>query len=365
MPSELSKVAVAIVTYGDRDKLLWRVLEGVFAQTAENRIGYLAVCDNGAGRESKALLADIAVYEPRLDIVTLSENEGSAGGYAEALRMAAASGCEYIWCLDDDNLPYPDALELLLAATKLAGAEAALLSLRSALLAYLQRARGLPVEEAFGRPYTFLSFSILDLPKKVRRRFVIRTDEADQQAPIRSLLAWVPWAPYGGLFFRSKLLSRVGLPDPNFYLYCDDREFTTRFIAQGYSVYLVPDSQIEDLEESWKSQPATNRRRWGSEILFGDGRKEALVRQFYEVRNTAFWESHSLGWSKNPLYILNASSYLLLLFIQALLLLGLGQRVPWLSFKVILGAAWNGWKGRLGKVDQTLLKLEPLFERKS
>jgi len=343
----VASVAVAMVTYGDRAKLLAQALEGLFTQTARDHIKHVVVCDNGAGKESKALLADTDLREPKLHIVTLPENAGSARGFGEAIRVAAACGCDYVWFLDDDNRPYLDALERLLDSLDLVEPRAALLSLRDSLPQYVRRAQGASVVEAFERRYSFLGFSVLDLPKKACQRLLDYGDEVEQGMLVRTPV-WIPIAPYGGFLCRTEQLSQVGLPNADFYLYEDDHEFTSRFVRLGYPIYLVPDSRIEDLEHSWHLR-RSNRSLWGSRRLLMNREEHMVVRQFFEVRNRTFFESHSRGWGRNPFYLLNALGFLLLLFVQALLLRSQGHRLPWLSFLTILSAAWHGWRGRLGQ----------------
>ena len=349
-PGELIKVAVAVVTYGNRTEHLSRMLEGIFQQTTSEAIHCVVICDNGASKESKTLLADVAAQRSKVHIVPLPENTGSARGFSEAIQAAAASGCTHIWCLDDDNRPYSDALERLLGSLESVEPGAALLSLRDAFPRYVRRAQGAPVEEVFERPYSFLGFSVLDLPKKVRRRFLAYSYDTSQTVSETNPV-WIPYAPYGGFLFKAEQLLEVGLPKDAFYLYEDDHEFTARFAARGHPIYLIPSSRIEDMEQSWYlSLP--DRSRWGSQRLLIDGEESMLMRRFYATRNRAFFEYHSLGWGRNALYSLNVSVYLLLLFIQTLLLRIHGQRLSWISFTTILRAALDGWRGRLGRVSE-------------
>ncbi len=355
-PSESVTVAVAVVTHGDRAEFLSQGLKRIFTQTVANRIGQVVVCDNGAGKKSKVLLADMSLREPRLHTVSLPYNTGSARGWAEAIRAAAASGCEYIWCLDDDNLTYPDALERLLNALEFVEPEAALLSLRRDRPLFVRRARGASIEDVFGQQYSFLGFSVLDLPRKVRQRLSPCNGEANWEEFSSKRPVLVPWAPFGGFLFKAEQVSEVGLPEVDFYLYGDDYEFTLRFTKRGYPIYLVPGSQIEDVDNLWFRR--RSNRSWGSRLLLMNGeenallRQEALMRRFYHFRNRAFFEYHSLAWGGNALYVLNAISCLLLLFVEALLLRIRGQRLSWLSFIVILCATWEGWRGRLGRVNE-------------
>jgi GT2 family glycosyltransferase len=340
-------IAVAIVTYSDRAELLSQVLDGVFAQTEEARIGCVVVCDNGAGQSTKDFLSSVGAREPKLRVITLPENTGSAGGYAKAIKAAVDSGCEYIWCLDDDNQPAPDALEQLLLALESVKPGAALLSLREDRPQYILRANGGSVKDTFGRPHSFLGFSVLDIPKKISSRilknFSNDTFEIHSEKPIP-----VPYAPYGGFFFKAKHLSQVGLPNEALYLYGDDHEFTARFVVKGYPIYLVPRSLIKDLERSWH-RDRIHASRWGSQQLLSDGEESKMERLYYSVRNRAFFETHCLHWNKSLSYVTNALGYLFLLFLQAFLMALRGQRLPWRSFLVIVRGVRNGLQGRLGR----------------
>lgn len=349
--NKIVKVAIATVTYGDRADLLGRMLDGVFNQTVQNQIAQVVVCDNGANKKSKALLADISSREPKLHVVSLLENTGSAYGFREAIGAAAASGHEYIWCLDDDNRPHPDALERLLDALQVVSADAALLALRNDRPEYVNCVQETCTEGAFGRQHSFLGFSILDLPKKARRLISLQSSSVKTKGELPKSLISIPYAPYGGFLFKTEQLSDVGLPRADLYLYSDDHEFTFRFTKQGHPIYLVPDSRIEDLERSW------HRRRpdkicWSRRILPTNNGEDVFVRQYYTVRNRAFFETHSLEWGRSILYWLNASSYLVLLSVQAFLLWFLGYRLAWQALTTVFQAARDGWQSRLGRVRE-------------
>lgn len=345
-------VAVAIVTYGSRTHFFSKVFKGVLSQTAANRIGLIVVCDNGADSQTKDLLVSLTNQEPRLHITTLPINMGSAAGYAAAIRVAADSGYEYIWCLDDDNLPAPDALQQLLLAMEIVEPGAALLSLREDRPQYVQRALGCSLKDAFGRSYSFLGFSVLDLPKKLRQRispFSIDTNSFPVyiEKPLQ-----VPYAPYGGFFFRADQVSQVGLPRADFHLYGDDHEFTARFVRKGFPIYLVPQSKIRDLERSW-SHDRISVTRWGSQLLLHDGEEEKINRLYYSVRNRIYSEVHTFGWAKHISYWLNSTVYLSILFIQALAMRLRRNQLPWTSFLIALKAVRDGLYGRLGQLEDS------------
>jgi len=349
----INNIGVVIVTYGDRVHFLAKVLKGVFKQTEVHRIKCVVVCDNGAEKGTKILLKSLANHEPKLRVVTLSQNTGSANGYAVAIKEAINCGCEWIWCLDDDNLPEPDALGQLIQTKNLVEPNAALLSLREDRPSYVKRACGLSLSKAFGPRYSFLGFSVLDLPQKIKPRLFRSIAPTGLPLPKSEEPLKVPYAPYGGFFFKATQIAEIGFPDASFYVYGDDHEFTRRFVAKGYSIYLVPKSRIKDLEQPWHQ----NRMRsalWTSNLLLHEGEEKYLEKLFYTIRNRVFLEMYSFGWKRNPLYYCNMLSYLALLFIQAFILRLKGKQLPWRSFFLILKAVKDGRRGRLGQIKGSL-----------
>ena len=99
-------VAALVLTYDAPENVL-ACVRAVAAQTVP--VAFILVIENpGARRVRPDALRDQAPGAVRL--VTLDENLGPAGGYAEGLRMLAESDCDAIWVLDDDVLPEPDCL---------------------------------------------------------------------------------------------------------------------------------------------------------------------------------------------------------------------------------------------------------------
>ena len=45
-----------------------------------------------------------------MDLLALARNEGGAGGFHEGMKRAHADGAHWMWLMDDDTVPRPDAL---------------------------------------------------------------------------------------------------------------------------------------------------------------------------------------------------------------------------------------------------------------
>ncbi len=358
-PRNTGRVAVVTVTYGDRAALLKRMLRGVRGQTAWERIVKMVVCCNGAGAETIAFLKSSFPGSGRIQTVILPENRGSAAGYAAALAAAAGCDCEHIWCLDDDNLPAPDALERLFEALAAPQEPVALFSLRNRRRNYARLAAGVSGREAFGSSSSFMRFSVFDIPAKILKRF--------ERAPIpfpdgkrrKKRRLPIPYASYGGLFFRREFLPRVGFPDASLYLYEDDTEFTARFIKAGYPIYLVPGSVVEDIEVPWYSGKDTRWGRWRLALLSGE--EEDLGRVYYSVRNRVIYETRHTRRRRHPAYYLNGLAYTTLLFLQAGIMKLRGDRFAWLSFEAVVAGALDGFRGRTGKKEALPRPRDRLF----
>jgi GT2 family glycosyltransferase len=336
-------VAVAIVTYGERSHLLARVADGLRTQTAASRIGAVCVCDNGAGPGTKAYLAAVAREWPQVQVVTVAENLGSAGGYKRAIAAAGETGAEYIWCLDDDNVPEPDALERLFEATRALGREAALFALREDRGPYRQLAATGRLEDAFGHRYNFLGLSLAGFPKAAWRRLALWRARPGARAPGGAID--IPYAAYGGFFFPARHLREVGLPREAMQTGVDDREFTSRFVARGHPIYLVPASRVRDVDDGWSHRRGL-RALLGHRILF-DGEADKLARIYVPVRNGVWFRSYVLGWRRHPLYRLNGALYLAGMLAQAVVMRVCGHRLAWRSFIMVVRGVRDGATGRV------------------
>jgi len=105
------RVCSVIVTYADRFHLLEQVINACYKEGVDKII----VVDNASEQNSRDKLKE---YESKnrdiLKVVYLDENIGPAGGYKRGLQEAyKCDECEFIWLLDDDNMPQKDSLKVL------------------------------------------------------------------------------------------------------------------------------------------------------------------------------------------------------------------------------------------------------------
>jgi GT2 family glycosyltransferase len=101
-------VCAVVVTF-NRKELLRGCLAALRGQTRP--LDQILVVNNHSTDGTEALLA--AEFAD-LPVLHLPENCGGAAGFETGMRWAYERGHEWIWVMDDDIVPYPGALELML-----------------------------------------------------------------------------------------------------------------------------------------------------------------------------------------------------------------------------------------------------------
>ena len=100
-------VVGVIVTY-NRLALLKETVGAVMGQTHPLR--KTIIIDNHSTDGTAEYLASIGGNNA-IETVRLATNTGGAGGFAEGIRRAALCSPGWIWVMDDDTVPAPDAVE--------------------------------------------------------------------------------------------------------------------------------------------------------------------------------------------------------------------------------------------------------------
>ncbi len=208
------QVTAVVVTY-DRLPLLRRLL----ARLAEvPGLDEVLVLDNASTDGTGAYLAGLDGRDGVL-ARTLPGNTGGAGGFHDGLAWAVERGADLVWLMDDDGLPDPGCLELL-----------------------LQHRGDLdfwgPVvvdEDDPGR----LVFPIR-LPGGTR--VVHRMDDVAGAAAdglIRDVVI-----PFNGVLVTRDLVERIGLPRAEFFIWGDDHEYRLRAERAGGRVATVVGARV-------------------------------------------------------------------------------------------------------------------------
>ena len=99
-------VAAVVVTFNRLEKLK-TVISSIEAQT--HPVEKLILIDNASTDGTREYLSALTCSVP-FEVVTMKQNSGGAGGFAEGMQRGYATGADHVWIMDDDCYPKPDAL---------------------------------------------------------------------------------------------------------------------------------------------------------------------------------------------------------------------------------------------------------------
>jgi len=219
--TRVETVAVVVVTYNRAD-LLARMLDGLAAQTRRPDAVYIV--DNASSDHTREVLERWHGGDLPLRVTHSTDNLGGAGGFHLGLRQAYGDGNDWIWLMDDDVVPAPDCLAVLLAQDE------------ACLMAVREDTSGRLVEKAATR------FD-LDNPLSLRPKTgMVETDYGTRAAmPERVELEIVA---FEGFLVRRDVVSRIGLPDPAYFIFYDDVDYAIRARRAGYRIWAVRDAVL-------------------------------------------------------------------------------------------------------------------------
>jgi rhamnopyranosyl-N-acetylglucosaminyl-diphospho-decaprenol beta-1,3/1,4-galactofuranosyltransferase len=212
-------VAVVVVTY-NRAELLERMLVGLAA--LDPAPDAVIVVDNASTDRTAEVL--VASEIDGLEVLRPTENLGGAGGFHHGMREAYARGFDRIWLMDDDVVPAPDCLGVLLAQD-----EACLMAVREDTAGHL-------VEKAATR------FDLAN-PLAIRPKTAMVETEYGERArmPERVELENVA---FEGFLVRREVVDTIGFPDPTYFIFYDDVDYAVRARRAGYRIWAVRDAVL-------------------------------------------------------------------------------------------------------------------------
>lgn len=218
----MDQIYAVVLSYKRKD-LLKRCLDGISTQSRP--CDGIIVVDNASNDGTEEMLLESQL--PNLKVFVLSRNTGASGGFSAGFRLAYQMGADFVWMMDDDVIPEPDALEKLLEAdSQLA-------------------AREQPRSFLISRAYTE-SGELTNVPQVDVRPNGI----AYENWPAMLDLGLVPVRPatYVSILVPRASLTRYGLPLAPMFMWGDDTEYTLR-ITQDAPGYIVGASRVLHLRQ--------------------------------------------------------------------------------------------------------------------
>jgi GT2 family glycosyltransferase len=216
-------VAVVVVTY-NRAALLLRMLGGLAA--SEHRPDAVIVVDNASTDHTQTVLAGARDAHPDLplQVITTEENLGGSGGFHLGVETAYEQGYDRIWLMDDDVVPAPDCLGVLMSVD-----EDCLLSVR-------EDRDGRLVEKAA------VTFDLRN-PLKVKPKTAMVETTYGERSAMPELVE-VENVAFEGFMVRRRVVEQIGLPDRDFFIFYDDVDYALRARRAGFHIWAVRDAVL-------------------------------------------------------------------------------------------------------------------------
>jgi GT2 family glycosyltransferase len=326
VPEPKEKIAAVVVTC-NRKVLLEECLDSLLAQSHPLDAVYIVDNHSSDGTHdhllARELIASVADSQESVEsarsvpvpgfpdrrlaihYVRLPENTGGAGGFHEGMRRALDAGFGWLWLMDDDVLTAPDALAVLVEKKRSLEARSG----EPVLLNSLVLAR----DQADGDRLAFPMQELSTDGDPKRGVYHWRLSEIRPMVE-DGLYRWV--CPFNGTFVPARITSRIGLPNPEFFIWGDEKDFLWR-AARQFDVYTAVDSKVyhppaRDAGFDW--------------------------RQYYNIRNMIVLNKHFRYTRLRNLKLIVVS-------------LVRGLRHGRWGLRLVLRAICDGRAGRLGKRD--------------
>lgn len=240
------KVIAVVVTY-NRSQLLKRNI----ACLRKNSPHAIIVVNNGSTDDTREWLAE------QTDLIVITQaNVGGSGGFYTGIQQAMERGADWIWCMDDDVFPRPDCLSNLLDHT--ASEEVGILAPRRLMEGniFTNDFQAVNLTNPFSSMYK----------KKLKKQVINK--------PVEIL-----GTAFEGLFIRKEAVEKIGLPNKDLFIFCDDTDYCLRAVLAGYKILYIPSALMD--KEKLFSNDTWNERN-----------KKKKWKRFYQIRNSTYLNHH-------------------------------------------------------------------------
>lgn len=239
---------VAVVVTHRRLADLRQTLAALLASPAGDLAAVLVV-DNASDDGTGDWLASLP--DPRLHVLTLTENRGGAGGFETGMRWAMERlAPDWLVVMDDDSRPEPGALSVF-QRLDLDGYDGLAAAVRcpDGSLADMNRPTFNP----------FWHKKILARTLLGGGRGAFHLGEKDFALPG---LRPIDGASFVGFFVRARVVAEAGYPDPALFLYGDDAIYTMGLTRAGYRLGFAPELRFEHASTTYSPADPRLRPLW-------------------------------------------------------------------------------------------------------
>ncbi|PTY38054.1 hypothetical protein BGP77_16495 [Saccharospirillum sp. MSK14-1] len=233
----MTDVAVVLVTF-NRLSLLQETLEALAQQT--RRVDEVYVVNN-ASTDGTTEFLDHYTGPLNLHHLSMIDNSGGAGGFSIGVEAAYRDGVDCLWLMDDDVVPKADCLAQLLAQN-------------DPVMVCLREDRDGKLVERASLTYDLERWWVGN-----PRRDSIEDLYPDSDSVPAGLSLAI--ATFEGLFIHRDVVKAIGWPDPKYFIFLDDVDYSLRIRQAGFSIRLANKAilrrqldMVDVTELSWKSR---------------------------------------------------------------------------------------------------------------
>lgn len=189
-------------------------------------------------------------------IVIHQSNVGGAGGFCTGMEYAYRAGADWVWCMDDDVFPRADCLDELLAEAGCADI---------GILAPRRLQDGKLFTHDF-QEYNLTNPFASMYGRKLAKQVVTGPTEIKGTA-------------FEGPFIRRAVIEKIGLPNKELFIFCDDTDYCFRTVQAGFKIVYVPAALMD-------------KERFFSNDSWSERSKKKKWKRFYQIRNSTYLNHH-------------------------------------------------------------------------
>ena len=313
------KTTAVVVTY-NRISLLEQGIECLKSQQGLDEI---IVVNNGATDGTREWLNQTAGLT-----VIHQTNVGGSGGFYTGIKRAYDTGADWIWCMDDDVFARPGCLERLTKCAKHIGKPCILMPRRT-----LQG-------KTFTHEFTRFNFSnpLASMHGgKLKGTDFDNLPEENTPKTREKALVPISGCDFEGPFIAREIVEKIGLPNKELFIFCDDTDYCLRAAAAGFPLFYAPYAEMKKhlffTDDTWSER--NRKKKW---------------KRFYQIRNETYLNHH---YGKN-LGVRYGRGFIGLMgyITVALATMPFSKAWQWQDLKMLVKAYRDGINERLGKRNE-------------
>lgn len=213
----MNQSVVALVVTFNRKAYLEKVLDSLANQSYP--IEKIIIVDNNSADGTADLVAEVKLKCPEIEYYNTGANLGGAGGFHFGFQKIMDLSYDFLWLMDDDLLPENDCLNnLIVNGTG---------DIRQ------------PLRFNLDGSCAELSPIKFDL----KSRFIIRPKRLSVKDVVDSNTLKnidIEGIPFEGPLITKQVVDHIGVPNPDFFIFYDDIDYSIRARKEGFRIKCVP-----------------------------------------------------------------------------------------------------------------------------